>query len=179
MVELDVTPQRTASPGGGLATACIMWLWGALLLCAPAYVGTGGFLSACLSAAGWALIGLSFAGASFALADLLGIEAIGYWAVAVLVLFPAALIHFAVRRDPPSLGTSLARILTLGSVGFGGFFLVRGLGHFLQRMSQIEIGLADAWESILADRGETIKLGVAIGLAVLNMVTAFLKLLIP
>lgn len=65
------------------------------------------------------------------------------------------------------------------SVGFGGFFLVRGLGHFLQRMSQVEIGLADAWESILADRGETIKLGVAIGLAVLNMVTAFLKLLVP
>jgi len=116
---------RAEPPTIGLATAGILWLWGALLLWAPGYLGLGSPWDGVAVVLGLLALVLSFAGALTELGKLLQSQGLNYWGVSLVFLIPGVVLAVSVERGnvtdalvtPAKLG-----VLVLLAIGGAMFF---------------------------------------------------------
>lgn len=121
----------------GMFVAAIFWLWGALFLYAPVYLGIFGRWRTVFHVLGGLVLTISLIGAIVELNELRKNKAVTYWSVAMVFFIPAIFFQLGVMFGTfSSLWEKAAKIAVLILVFIGGPFLVMGLAYFLSRSAE-------------------------------------------
>lgn len=121
----------------GMFVAAIFWLWGALFLFAPVYLGIFGGWRTVLHVLGGIVLTISLIGAVVELNELWRNKGVTYWSVALVFFIPAIFLQLGVMFGTFSfLWEKVAKIAVLILVFIGGPFLVMGLSYFLSRPAE-------------------------------------------
>jgi uncharacterized membrane protein len=166
----DISP-----PLQGLAVAAMFWFWGALFFFGPWYVGDQGRWQILTNVLGAGLITVGFVAAATEFAKLRRNQAFEYWAVSILFLMPAAIIHLAIDFGSPSHGWQrVTRIVVLLLLAFGIPFILMGLAHFFVLTKEP----AQSKARSDAQRADDVKLWAALLIALLSVAATVLKIVI-
>lgn len=176
----DPAATRQASPVSkppavNLAAAAGLWLWGALALIAPTYVGFGSPWNWIAYGLGPLFLVISFAGALIELSKLFRSEGLSYWGVSLVFLIPAAAL-FLIDSQHRLSGAmqSAARLGVIVLVAVGGFMLVLGVPYLTWTEEQLgDRGRTETdSESRAMAAAKTVKAGASALVALLALATA-------
>lgn len=108
-----------------------LWLFGALLLAAPAYLQVNSGWEWPMYLLGFGALTLSFAGALTELGKLLKSEGLNYWGVGLVFLIPAVVLYLAAERHSVSSTVATpAKAGVLLLVALGGAMFFQGIPYF-------------------------------------------------
>ena len=162
-------------PTVNLAAATGLWLWGALALITPSYVGIGAPWGWGLYALGMVFLVISFAGALMELGKLFRSEGLSYWGVSLVFLIPAAVLYLLDHQH--SVSGAMGAVVRFGAVvlaAFGGFLVILGVPYLTWAEDQPSHVLAAGAESearALA-AAKTVKAAASALVALLALATA-------
>jgi hypothetical protein len=135
---------KRTPPTLGLAAVADLWLWGALLLYAPAYLALAAPWDMASYILGFVAVTISFAGAFTELGKLLRSEWLNYWGVSLVFLIPGVVLFLAVGNGSVSGALETAsRAGVLVLLGLGGAMFFQGVPYLFwidRAVSQEGIG---------------------------------------
>lgn len=136
--------KKPGPPTLGLAVVADLWLWGALLLYAPSYLGIPSGWEILFYIAGFIALIISFAGALTELGKLWQSEGLSYWGVSLVFLIPAVALYLSVeyQRITGTLSV-VAKIAALLLMALGGPMFFQGIPYLFWK----KIGGAQKSES--------------------------------
>jgi hypothetical protein len=123
--------KKPSPPTSGLAIAGAMWIWGALLMYAPSYLGIVGGWEYLFYIPGFVSLIISLAGALMEIGKLRQSEGLSYWGASLVFLLPAFALYLLVyyQRITGRL-ILIAKIAVLLLAAFGVPFVFLGISHF-------------------------------------------------
>jgi len=182
--ESKQSEKKPGPPTLGLAVVADLWLWGALLLFAPNYLGiASGWQIPFYVLGGLALL-ISFGGALTELGKLWKTEALSYWGAGIVLLIPAAALYIAIGRQliTGALGV-VAKVGALILTAIGGGLFLHGIPYLFwrqdSRTKESSSGPADAPDSVdekRARRKANFEAIASIVVALLSLATAVVTL---
>lgn len=93
----NVKPKKPSPPTIGLAVVADLWLWGALFLYIPNYLGIYSGWQYFFIILGYVFLIISFAGALTELGKLWKSEGLGYWGASLVFLIPSVALYFSIE----------------------------------------------------------------------------------
>jgi len=174
--------KKTGPPLLGLAVVADLWLWGAILLYGPTYLGIVSGWRIPLYVLGFFVLTISFAGALLELSKLWKSEGLNYWGVSLVFLIPAVALHTVVTRYAlmPLLET-IAKVATLLFIALGGAMVFHGAAYFLQTPSKDRVEKPSPEEAArekAVKRRANLEIVSSILVALLSLATAVVKLVL-
>ncbi len=172
---------KPSPPTSGLAIAGAMWIWGALIIYAPTYIGITGGWENIFYVIGFIPLIISLAGALLEIGKLRKSEGLNYWGVSLVFLLPALAFYLLVEyQRVTGIWVSLAKIAALILTGVGVPFIFLGLSHFFWKKESPQTSQIPVEHSDDASKTEktkpTLEVTANILIAMLALATAIVAL---
>lgn len=176
--------KKPGPPTLGLAVVADLWLWGALLLFAPNYLGIVSGWQIPFYALGGLALSVSLAGALTELGRLWKTEALSYWGAGIVLLVPAGALYVAIERQiiTGALGV-IAKVGALVLTAIGGALFFQGIPYlFWKQNEKIEkspsdsVNIPDTGDEKRSKRKASLETIVSMIVALLSLATAIVAL---